>query len=103
MHRALIGCLLCCLCLHTLLQSLRDDKDAVEAEIASLAATAAKDLGLILDKTIKLEWHKVGCMDPLCVQQEPSGCRIHHCWLLWLASAVLSKVTLDACLPLYFM
>jgi hypothetical protein len=41
------------------LQSLRDDKDAVESEIASLAAAAAKDLGLILDKTIKLEWHKV--------------------------------------------
>jgi hypothetical protein len=41
------------------LQSLRDDKDAVESEIASLAAAAAKDLGLILDKTVKLEWHKV--------------------------------------------
>jgi hypothetical protein len=41
------------------LQALRDDKDAVESEIASLAAAAAKDLGLILDKTIKLEWHKV--------------------------------------------
>jgi hypothetical protein len=40
-------------------QALRDDKDAVEAEIANLAAAAAKDLGLILDKTIKLEWHKV--------------------------------------------
>lgn len=42
-----------------MLQALRDDKDAVESEIASLAAAAAKDLGLILDKTIKLEWHKV--------------------------------------------
>jgi hypothetical protein len=41
------------------LQALRDDKDAVESEIASLAAAAAKDLGLVMDKTIKLEWHKV--------------------------------------------
>jgi hypothetical protein len=29
-----------------------------------LAAAAAKDLGLVLDKTIKLEWHKVIAGDP---------------------------------------
>eukprot|EP00879_Flechtneria_rotunda_P026226 GHRR01027950.1.p1 GENE.GHRR01027950.1~~GHRR01027950.1.p1 ORF type:complete len:833 (+),score=345.51 GHRR01027950.1:1176-3674(+) len=40
------------------LQALREEKESVEAEIADLAAAAAKDLGLVLDKTIKLEWHK---------------------------------------------
>ncbi|KAF6256271.1 DNA mismatch repair protein [Scenedesmus sp. NREL 46B-D3] len=50
------------------LQSLRDDKDAVEAEIASLAAAAAKDLGLILDKTIKLEWHKAANTKTRCLR-----------------------------------
>lgn len=39
-------------------QSLRADKDAVEDEIASLAHAAARDLGLVVDKTIKLEWHR---------------------------------------------
>ena len=30
----------------------------VEAEVDVLAAAAARDLGLELGKTIKLEWHK---------------------------------------------
>lgn len=50
------------------LQALRDDKDAVESEIASLAAAAAKDLGLILDKTIKLEWHKAANTKTRCLR-----------------------------------
>jgi DNA mismatch repair protein MSH2 len=31
----------------------------VEGRITQLAGEAARDLGLVLDKTIKLEWHKV--------------------------------------------
>ena len=40
------------------MQRLREEKDEVEAEIDRVAYTAAKDLGLELNKSIKLEWHK---------------------------------------------
>ena len=40
------------------LQSLMEEKEGVEAEIEKQAHAIANDLGLIMDKTIKLEWHK---------------------------------------------
>jgi hypothetical protein len=39
---------------NTATQALREEKDACESEINRLAAAAAKDLGLVLDKTIKV-------------------------------------------------
>jgi hypothetical protein len=41
------------------LQEVKAERCEVEARIAQLAGEAARDLGLVLDKTIKLEWHKV--------------------------------------------
>jgi len=49
-------------------QALRDEKDEVEADINRLAAAAAKDLGLVLDKTIKLEWHKAANSRTRCLR-----------------------------------
>ncbi|KAH7624522.1 hypothetical protein Ndes2526B_g00726 [Nannochloris sp. 'desiccata'] len=40
------------------LEELQTRKIEVESEIQQLAEEAASDLGLVLDKTIKLEWHK---------------------------------------------
>jgi DNA mismatch repair protein MSH2 len=51
-----------------LLQELRDEKEEIEAEVAKLAASAAKDLGLVLDKTIKLEWHKAANSRTRCLR-----------------------------------
>ena len=45
-------------CLSHSHQALKSEKEGIEAEIEGLAAKAAKDLGLELGKTIKLEWHK---------------------------------------------
>jgi len=42
------------------LQSLRADKEAAEGGVTAAAAAAAADLGLVLDKTVKLEWFKPG-------------------------------------------
>ncbi|KAF8073199.1 MUS1 [Scenedesmus sp. PABB004] len=50
------------------LQSLRAEKEEAEAEIARLAAAAAKDLGLVLDKTLKLEWHKAAHARSRCLR-----------------------------------
>eukprot|EP00775_Hariotina_reticulata_P005551 gene5551-5787_t len=50
------------------LQALREERESVEAEITDLAAAAAKDLGLVLDKTIKLEWHKVANSRTRCLR-----------------------------------
>ena len=57
------------------LQGLRDEKDAVEATIAELAEDIAADLGLILDKTIKLEWHKVANTRTRCLRITQVGDR----------------------------
>ena len=51
-----------------LLQSLSSAKDAVEVEIQQIAAAAAKDLGLVMDKTLKLEWHKVNNTRTRCLR-----------------------------------
>lgn len=40
------------------LEEIKEEKAAVEDDIQKLAAAAADDLGLVLDKTVKLEWHK---------------------------------------------
>lgn len=40
------------------LQELQQEKEEVEAEIQAIGQGIAKDLGLTLDKTLKLEWHK---------------------------------------------
>jgi len=50
------------------LQSLKEDKDEVEAEIEELARGIAGDLGLVFDKTIKLEWHKVNNSRTRCMR-----------------------------------
>ncbi|KAK9908301.1 hypothetical protein WJX75_005715 [Coccomyxa subellipsoidea] len=50
------------------LQGLREEKDKVEATINKLAEDAADDLGLIMDKTIKLEWHKVANTRTRCLR-----------------------------------
>jgi len=42
------------------LQSLRADKEAAEAGVVAAAEAAAAELGLALDKTVKLEWFKPG-------------------------------------------
>lgn len=49
-------------------QALSEQKEAIEGEIATLAAAAAKDLGLVLDKTLKLEWHKVANSRARCLR-----------------------------------
>jgi hypothetical protein len=40
------------------MQSLKDQKSSVEEEINRTAHEVARDLGLELGKTIKLEWHR---------------------------------------------
>ena len=39
-------------------QTLKSQKKQIEAEVDRLASEAARDLGLELGKTLKLEWHK---------------------------------------------
>mmetsp|Transcript_2038 Transcript_2038/g.4816 ORF Transcript_2038/g.4816 Transcript_2038/m.4816 type:complete len:932 (-) Transcript_2038:357-3152(-) len=50
------------------LLSLKEEKDGVEARIEELAQAIASDLGLIMDKSIKLEWHKVNNTRTRCVR-----------------------------------
>jgi DNA mismatch repair protein MSH2 len=57
-------CCCCCCCL----QALRDEKDAVDRQINKLASAAAKDLGLVMDKTLKLEWHKAANSRTRCLR-----------------------------------
>lgn len=52
----------------SILQTLRQQKEDVDDQITKLAAAAAKDLGLIMDKTIKLEWHKVANTRTRCLR-----------------------------------
>lgn len=50
------------------LQEIQAEKVQVESEIMQLAEEAAKDLGLVLDKTIKLEWHKTSNQRMRCLR-----------------------------------
>ncbi|GLC60185.1 hypothetical protein PLESTB_001582900 [Pleodorina starrii] len=50
------------------LGSLAEAKQEVEEEIADLAQSAADDLGLTLDKTIKLEWHRAANTRTRCLR-----------------------------------
>lgn len=47
---------------------MRDEKDEIESEISRLAGSAAKDLGLVMDKSIKLEWHKASNSRTRCLR-----------------------------------
>lgn len=40
------------------LQALKFQKTQIESEVDRLASEAARELGLELGKTLKLEWHK---------------------------------------------
>jgi DNA mismatch repair protein MSH2 len=50
------------------LREVQEARAGVEAEIAELAAEAAADLGLVLDKTLKLEWFKAGRERARCLR-----------------------------------
>ncbi|MEW5305590.1 MAG: hypothetical protein WDW36_008122 [Sanguina aurantia] len=50
----------------TRLAAQAEKRAEVEAEIQDLAQAAATDLGFILDKTIKLDWHKVSNRNNRC-------------------------------------
>lgn len=56
------------MCTDAASQALRQEKDAAEAEIDRLASAAAKDLGLVLDKSLKLEWHKAANSKSRCLR-----------------------------------
>ncbi|KAI8110889.1 hypothetical protein M9434_004463 [Picochlorum sp. BPE23] len=50
------------------LGEIQKKKVDVEQEIQEAADAAAQDLGLVLDKTIKLEWHKVSNQKTRCLR-----------------------------------
>ncbi|GFR44787.1 hypothetical protein Agub_g6119, partial [Astrephomene gubernaculifera] len=50
------------------LGELAEAKAALEEEIGGLAQSAADDLGLILDKSIKLEWHRAANTRTRCLR-----------------------------------
>lgn len=50
------------------LGKLREDRQAVEDDVAAAASAAARDLGLQLDKTIKLEWHRAANTRTRCLR-----------------------------------
>lgn len=50
------------------LQAVAEEKGAAEAEVQAAAERAAKDLGLQLDKTLKLEWLKVSNTRTRCLR-----------------------------------
>ncbi|EFJ43623.1 hypothetical protein VOLCADRAFT_96164 [Volvox carteri f. nagariensis] len=50
------------------LATLSEAKQQLEEEIADLAQSAADDLGLILDKTLKLEWHRAANVRTRCLR-----------------------------------
>ncbi|MEW5305591.1 MAG: hypothetical protein WDW36_008123 [Sanguina aurantia] len=52
----------------TRLAAQAEKRAEVEAEIQDLAQAAATDLGFILDKTIKLDWHKVSNRNNRCLR-----------------------------------
>jgi len=55
-------------CTHTHTQRLHDEKEELERKVEQHAAAAAKDLDLVLDKTIKLEWHKAANTRTRCLR-----------------------------------
>ncbi|CAG9461697.1 unnamed protein product [Pedinophyceae sp. YPF-701] len=60
------------------LQEIADEKEQVEAEIQRLLEAAAGDLSLVVDKGIKLEWHKANNVRTRCfriTQKEEKACR----------------------------
>eukprot|EP00891_Asterochloris_glomerata_P003123 jgi/Astpho2/3123/fgenesh1_pm.00051_%23_46_t len=50
------------------LQEVRQEKTGVEQQIEQLASQAASDLGLIMNKTIKLEWHRLNNSRTRCLR-----------------------------------
>lgn len=50
------------------LKDIQGQKMAVEQEIEQAAEAAAEDLGLILDKSVKLEWHKISNQKIRCLR-----------------------------------
>ncbi|GAX83908.1 hypothetical protein CEUSTIGMA_g11332.t1 [Chlamydomonas eustigma] len=50
------------------LKSLKDQKSGVEEEVDRIAFEVAKDLGLELGKTIKLEWHRFSNTKSRCLR-----------------------------------
>ncbi|KAL0034692.1 hypothetical protein WJX77_003027 [Trebouxia sp. C0004] len=50
------------------LQEVRVEKEGIERRIDDLAQDAAGDLGLILDKTVKLEWHRTNNTRTRCLR-----------------------------------
>ncbi|KAG1666042.1 hypothetical protein FOA52_006916 [Chlamydomonas sp. UWO 241] len=50
------------------LDDLKASKEGIESEVDSIAHTAARDLGLELGKTIKLEWHKYANTRARCLR-----------------------------------
>eukprot|EP00798_Chlamydomonas_sp_ICE-L_P022047 gene22047-29111_t len=59
---------LICANYHPDLQKLRDEKEEVEAEVDRVANSVARDLGLEMNKTIKLEWHKASNHRTRCLR-----------------------------------
>jgi len=60
------------------LEAVAERKDAIEAEVLAAAASAARDLGLTLEKNIKLEWHRFGGQRTRCLRvtaKEEKACR----------------------------
>ncbi len=59
-------------------QKLQGEKDRIERQINEAADAAARDLGLQLEKTIKLEWHKAANTRTRCLRitaKEEKGVR----------------------------
>ena len=50
------------------LQELRAEKDEAEKKIDKITCDIASDLGLIMDKTIRLEWYKVSNTRTRCLR-----------------------------------
>eukprot|EP00803_Ostreobium_quekettii_P007490 evm.model.scf_227.6 EVM.evm.TU.scf_227.6 scf_227:67170-78839(-) len=50
------------------LEKLQEERQECEEHIEAIAAAAAKDLGLLLNKTVKLEWHKVYSTKTRCLR-----------------------------------
>ena len=50
------------------MQEVRGSKDEVTEEIKAIAKDAASDLGLVMDKTIKLEWHTANNTRTRCLR-----------------------------------